>query len=219
MRRSFFAAFGGAVLALMIVGPQLSFGGGTPANKAVASGSTLVAFAPGTGVSLLTATMKTSAPTDLFIQVNLECSILTQLTTGGDHSATSTATGDIRAWVEVDGRIVPINSVSTPGHPAPAAGTEIDKVTFCNRSYSRSITDTENNGDNPDGTDTQSDYISTKSAHSFGWVRLNAGSGTHSIVVKADMTVETAGDAVSEAYVGNRTMMISPEKMANNASV
>jgi hypothetical protein len=221
MKKSLLAGFAGALLALALVGQHVAIGAGTPANKAVASGSKVVAFAPGLDVPLMSASMKTSAPTDLLLEVNLECSILTHLITGGEGLSTdsATATGDIRIWVEFDGKKVPINSIGS-GAGAEQIGDDTDKVTFCNRTYSRTVTDTEDQGDNdPDGLDEEDDYISTKGAHSFRWVRLNTGSGMHTIVVKADLSTETAGDAVAEAYVGNRTLIVEPTKMANNAVV
>lgn len=217
--KSFLAGLAGGLLAVMLVGPQIAFGTHQPANKAVASGSKVVEFAPGTNVTLMSASMKTSGPTDLLVEVNLECSILTELTTGGENSLTSTAKGDIRVWVEFDGKIIPINSIGK-GASAEQVGDDTDKVTFCNRTYSRTVADTEDQGeDDPDGTDEEHDYIDTKSANSFSWVRLNGGSGLHRIVVKADLSIETAGDAIAKAYVGNRTLIVQTEKMANDASV
>lgn len=218
MKKTFLVGLAGGLVAVMLLGPQLAFSTHQPANKAVASGSKVVEFAPGAAVTLMSATMKTSAPTDLLLEVNLECAILTALVTGGDNAATSTASGDVRVWVEVDGKIVPINSIGS-GASAEQVGDDTDKVTYCNRTYSRTVTDTEDNGDNPDGTDTEDDYIDTKSANSFSWVRLNSGKGIHRIVVKADLTIETAGDAVAKAYVGNRTLIVQTEKFANDASV
>lgn len=216
-----YAAVGG-LLAAAIAGPNIAIGAGTPANKAVASGSKVIAMGPGTDVELLRATIKTSAPKDLALHVTLECSILTELITGGENSQSSTATGDVRVWIEFDNKIIPINQVSQPARDPDSrpVGDDTDKVTFCNRTYHREVTDTEDQGDNdPDGTDTTHDYIDTKSANAFNWMLLNAGSGTHSIVVKADLKTETAGDAVAEAYVGNRMLIVDPVKMANNASV
>jgi hypothetical protein len=234
-----------------------SSGGGTPANKAIAAGDALASFGPGQNVTLLTATLRTSKPTDLMLQTTLECSILTKLTTGGANSAansTSSAdtTASIRGWIEVDddplaigttpgttetaesgapARIVPVQSTSQPPQDGsdPNSGDKvIDAATFCNRTYARSVTDTENDDD---GIDQQSDYIDTKSANAFNWVLLNAGSGIHYVRLMADLsasnaqgTCDRATDPVtpetcSEAYVGNRTLIIEPTKMANDAVI
>ena len=216
MKRTLIASAVAVVATLLITGPYSAFGTHTPANKAVASGSKIEEIAPGTNKVLMQATLRTSKPQDLLIGVNLECTILTSLITGGENAESSTARGEVRVWTELDGNIVPINTISSGRNEAPAPGDETDKITFCDRTYSRSVTDTENDDD---GTDTESDFIRTKSAHSFQWVRLNAGSGVHTIVVKADLTVNTAGDAVAEAIVGNRTLIVEPERFANDASV
>jgi hypothetical protein len=210
-------AVGCAVAALPASYAVAQSGGGTPANKVVAAGSKRVVVAPGTNVTLMTATFKTSKPTDLMIQTALECSIFTRLVTNNsDNSAT--AGSRVRVWVELDGKIVPIQAVSSPpqNDQAPPAGDETDKATFCDREYSRTVTDEEN----PlDGIDQEDDYINTKSAHAFNWIRMNAGSGLHTVAVKADLSTATDGDAQAEAEIGNRTLIVEPTKMANNAVI
>lgn len=217
-RNAFLAGVVATVVVTALIAPQFATGTHAPANKVVASGSKVVVMAPGQDVELLRGTLRTSKPEDLLLQVALECSILTQLITGGENAQSSTATGDIRVWVEFDGKIVAINDVSQPPQDPDtrAVGDDSDQVTFCNRTYSRTVTDSENPAD---GTDTIDDYISTKSSHSFNWMLLNAGSGVHDVVVKADLRIETAGDAVAEAVVGNRTLIVEPTKLANDASI
>lgn len=182
-----------------------------PADKVVAAGSTLEVVGPNAEVTILTATMRTSSPTDLILSVTMECSIFTRLLTGpsGDGGASSaTAAGTVRAWVEVDGQIVPVMSAGS--------GSEADKVTFCNRVYSRTVTDAE---DPLDGQDIEEDFIDTKAANAFNWLRLNVGSGIHTITVKATLLQQTAGDATAEAAIGNRTLVVEPAKLANDADV
>lgn len=207
----------GALVGVILASSQGVFATHAPANKVVAAGDTLQVVAPGANVAILSATLRTSKPTDLILNVNMECSILTSLTTGGASPDTASATGDIRAWVEIDGATVPINSISSPPQNPPGPGDPLrDGVTFCNRTYSRTVTDTEN----PlDGTDTESDYIDTKSANSFTWLRLNMGSGIHTIVVKATLTTGTVNDATASAYIGNRSLIAEPEKLANDATI
>jgi hypothetical protein len=170
-------------------------------------------------VTLLTATLRTSSVQDLILSVSLECTILTALTTGDgpeDNADTATATSTIQVWTEFDGNIIPINDISAPGDHKPGIGNDTDKVVFCNREYSRSVTDTE---DDDDGLDTTSDYISTKSSHGFEWVLLNAGRGIHTITVKATLTTSTVQTATATAVVGNRILVVEPGHFANNASV
>jgi hypothetical protein len=216
-RRKLSTALLGALVGVILASTQGVFATHTPADKVVASGSTIAEFAPGTDVPILSATLRTSKPTDLILNVNMECSILTALTTGPGSSDSAAATGDIRAWVEIDGNTVPINSVSSPPQNPPRPGDpRVDGVTFCNRTYSRTVTDSEN----PlDGTDTEDDYIDTKSANSFTWLRLNMGAGIHTIVVKANLFAGTVNDASARAYIGNRSLIVEPSKLANDATI
>jgi hypothetical protein len=219
MKRVMQLAVAIAVAALVVGGAQGVLATHLPADKVVASGSKVQVISPGTSVPILSATLRTSSPTDLMLSVAMECSIFTQLVTGpSDQGGTDTATasGVIRAWVEIDGNIVPINSVSNPPQPPPPPGDDSDKVTFCNRTYSRTVTDSEN----PlDGQDIENDYIDTKNANSFNWLRLNMGSGQHTIVVRATLTQATNGDATAQAVIGNRSLIVEPAKLANDASI
>jgi hypothetical protein len=99
---------------------------------------------------------------------------------------------------------------------------------FCDRTYHRTVTDQESPAD---GIDQESDYIRTKAANAFNWLRFNAGSGVHEVVVKADLETSDPSCAANElapnapgpnatcaqAYVGNRTLIVEPTKTANNA--
>lgn len=194
-----------------------------PADKVVASGGK-VEVIPGTPVSggtpILSTEFRTSSPTDLMIQVTLECSILTTLKNegggGANRTTTSEAEGQIRVWAEFDGKVVPIKDVSSnpqPGHDA--VGNDSDKVTFCQNERKQTLTDAEN----PlDGHDTLETYLKTKQANAFNWIRLNAGNGIHSLVIKADLRTETFGEATAEGYIGNRMLIVEPTKMSNHAS-
>lgn len=112
-----------------------------------------------------------------------------------------------------------MQSTSTPPQDpgAQPAGDESDKVTFCDQVHQRSVTDNESD---KDGTDGSTDYLRTKSSAAFNWVRLNAGSGDHTLVVKADLILDQAtADSSAQAVVGNRTLVIEPTKLANNAVI
>ena len=201
-------------------GAQAVAGSGIPADKVVAAGAyreVVAANAP--AEPILSATMRTSKPTDIMIHTTLECSIFTQLLTNNtDNSATAGARA--RVWITVDGKIVSIQQASTPPQNGtiPASGNDIDKVTFCDREYKRTVTDGE--GDlPPTAIDQQDDYIRTKSAHGFNWVQMNLGSGIHKIQVWAELTTETAGQATAELEIGNRTLAVEPTKMANDAVI
>jgi hypothetical protein len=197
-------------------------GSGTPANKAVAAASKTAVVAPGANEAIMSATFKTSKPEDLLISVSAECSILTNTVIHGGPTATTdsaSAGGRIRIWLELDGKIVPLQSTSTPPQDPAAqpAGDETDKITFCDQVHQRSVTDNETD---KDGTDGSTDYLLTKSSAAFNWVRLNAGSGDHTLVVKADLILDTAtADSNAQAVIGNRTLVIEPTKLANNAVI
>ena len=212
-------AVGCAVAALPASYAVAQSGGGVPADKVAAAGSKRVVIAAGQTETIMSATFKTSKPSDLMIQTALECSIFTQLLTNNtDNSATAGAR--VRVWVELDGKIVRVQSISTPPQDPAAqpAGDDSDKATFCDREYSRTVTDDETNVP-LDGIDAEDDYIRTKSTHGFNWIRMNAGSGIHRLDVKAELTTNSDGQATAEAEIGNRTLIVEPTKMANNAVI
>ena len=195
----------------------------SPANKVNASGSKIQELEPAQGTVLLTETFKTSAPTDLMMHVTMECAIITELLNqGGPDVATSTgeAEGRIRAWLEIDNKVVPINSQSNNPQPAnpSSPGDDSDWVTFCNNHQRFKVTDAE---EDTDGTDTYESYLKTKTANAFNWTYLNAGSGMHTVQLKAAYDEPTAATQGSNAsgYVGNRMLIIEPTKMSNHEGV
>src|SRR5688500_13062699 len=108
-RRVRIALIAAGALAAGLVGQMAIAGnstGPTPANKAIAAGDSLTEIGPGAEQILLSASLKTSKPTDLMIHTSLECSILTMLETGPDPDAEAidTARGDasVRGWLEID---------------------------------------------------------------------------------------------------------------------
>lgn len=220
-KRQMLGVLAATTLVAMLVGMQLSgtlVAGAThsPADKVVAAGSKLVVLGPNEEATILTATLRSSKPTDLILLVAMECSIFTRLVTGPSSDGgtdSATASGHIRAWVEI---VVPVNSSSDSSQPPPEPGNDSDKVTFCNRTYSRTVTDAE---DPLDGQDIEDDFIDTKNSNSFNWLRLNLGSGIHSIVVKATLLQATDGDATAEAAIGNRSLIAVPSKLANDATI
>ncbi|MHB2023737.1 MAG: hypothetical protein ACYCO3_10460 [Mycobacteriales bacterium] len=208
-----------ALIVAMITVPAVVYASGPStgaADKTVASGSRLVVSAPYVDATLLTATIKTSTPEDLIFSVSAECDVLTSLTTDGTQTAE--AQGSVQIWVTLDGNIVPINSVSSAPQSQTGSkpGNTSDEVTFCHRDASQSFTD----GDATTGMDALSEYQNTKNADSFSWVWLNAGPGTHTVVVHGELTDTTSGSgtATVKAYVGNRMLIVDPTKFANSAT-
>jgi hypothetical protein len=199
---------------------QTAFGASQPADKAYASGKKVAIVGPGANVPILTAVFKTSAPEDLIFNVTLECSIVTSVTTTGNGFAE--AQGNVQIWVTIDGKIVPIQSVSSNPQPSNSsiAGDDTDKVTFCHRDQAQTVSGATN-------TFMLTEYIETKEANAFNWVYLNAGSLTHTITVYATLTnspvtaacTPTTVTTCSAALIGNRTLVVEPTKLANNAVI
>lgn len=232
-----FVVLAALILAYVMYKPAIATH--TPADKVVAAGDNITPISAGTEVELLEGKLRSSKPSDLMIHVTYECSILTKLSTA-QSGVPENAQGTIRSWVEIDNdtnndagdttlRIVPIKSVSNPPQDGstPNSGNKADDgVTFCNRTYERRITDTE---DEPDGIDTETDFIDTKNANAFNWLLLNAGSGIHFVRLKADLTFApttatcapqtTTAETCAKGFVGHRTMIVEPAKLANDASI
>ncbi len=217
IRKGVVVALAAVAAPAAIYGGQAIAGAGVPADKVVAAASKRVVIAAGQTETIMTATMRTSKPTDIMIHNTLECSIFTQLLTNNTNNS-ATAGARARVWIEVDGKIVSLlqNSQPPQNGTIPPSGNDTDKITYCDREYSRTVTDDEN----PlDGIDAQDDYIRTKSAHGFNWVQMNLGSGIHTIAVKAELTTATEGQATAELEIGNRTLIVEPTKMANDAVI
>ena len=233
LKRTMFTMLCGAMAAFLVfslAGLRDASASHEPANKGAAAGSDLDTI--GQDSLLLSETMKVSSPEDLIISVTAECSILTELTTGGspDAGATDTATafGAVRLRVEVDGKEVPVSAADGAGgadDTEDADDNEIGEVTFCNRAYSRTVTDEE---DPQDGIDEEHDYIRTRTANAFNWIALDTGvlydsptNGNNIITVElfADYDTSTFGEAVAKAFVGSRTMVIEPIRLSIHEQV
>jgi hypothetical protein len=173
-----------------------------PADKVSAAGSTAVVIDPQANVTLLEDRIRTAKPTDLILGVTSECVITTELTTVGND--TSTASGQVRIWVEVDGVKVPVSQDDTadPG-----------KVTFCDRFQQRETSAFEDE----DATIRTLERQGT--ANAFNWLALDVGSGIHTITVKADLTTTATDNADAMAAVGKRTLVIEPVKSANDETI
>lgn len=197
-----------------------------PADKVQASGDDIEHVTDDTVV--LSETMKVSSPSDLIIQVTAECSILTALTTNSDTPA-STSRGSVRLRVEVDGREVPVAYNDTPATPGgddeEDDDNETGEVTFCNRTYSRTVVDEESP---TDGIDEESDFIDTRTANAFNWFAINTGTlyddpanGNNilQIDVIADYDTATEGTATADAFVGSRTLIVEPVHSQNDQQV
>lgn len=212
------AAVAALPLAALVVANPLAPAGaedaGTPADKVVAAGSTLeVTDAVEGPVELLSATMKTSAPTDLMLAVTAECALWTDIATTGNDSAT--AISRVELWLEIDGKVVPVNSTDTAsgdtGLPVEVGQAEAGHVVFCNRAYGMATSDF-------DDEDAQIQMFNrTRNANAFNWMSLDLGSGAHTIKVFGELTTDVEGNALAKAAIGKRTLIVEPTKMANDA--
>jgi hypothetical protein len=209
---------------LLASAPQAD-AGHEPANKVAAAGSDIDTI--GQDDVVLSETVRVSSTQDLVLQLTSECSILTELTTGPDEEAGASdnamAFGAVRMRIEIDGTPVLVATDDDASSEDDAADddNEPGEVTFCNRTYERTVTDGE---DPQDGIDEEHDYIRTRTANAFNWLATDIGfnyddpaNGNNivEIVVYADYDVATAGDAVADAFIGSRTLIAEP----TNASV
>ncbi|MGH2808869.1 MAG: hypothetical protein ACRDKT_16510 [Actinomycetota bacterium] len=193
-----------------------------PAQKVAAAGSDIDQVEDDTPV--LTETVRVSSTQDLVLQLTAECSILTALTTNNDNPS-STAFGSVRMRIEIDGTPVAVATdeitAGEEGEGEEDDDPEVGEVTFCNRTYSRTVTDEE---DPQDGIDEEDDFIRTRTANAFNWLATDIGfnfddpangNNVVEIVVFADYDTDTMGEALADAFVGSRTLIAEP----TNASV
>lgn len=227
-RGQILATLAAAALAISVLaafGPlAASSASSNAANKMVAQGSTKVylctnkvspsAFKTCTGtagssskstVTILSGTVKTSSTVTLVINVAMECSTVTNVSTKG--SSTSTASAGVTVKVEVNGTAVPINPNTT--------GTK-GTVTFCTRDLGLS---TKNFGT----TEIIGITDSTEYANAFNWVDVTVPQGTNTVTLVASLHAQAKGTTTptltieAVAGIGGRTMIVTPAHTANNA--
>jgi hypothetical protein len=175
---------------------------GLPADKVAAAGSKVQQAGPGDDITLLSKEIRSSSPADLVLQVTAECSIVTNVSTSATDD--QKAEGTVNVWVEIDGERVPISSADNGGDKG--------EVTFCNRAYRRQTTFA-------DPTSTINTFETTKETNAFNWMKLNVGSGTHTVAVKATLTeTVTNSKDMAEAVVGNRTLIVEPTHLPPDAT-
>ena len=189
----------------------------TPANKVTAAGGTeeVVFLNEGQTAPILTTKLRTSKPSELLLNVALECSIITQVTTQENETA-QTARGALRTWITIatEGgatRVVGVQETATPstlGKPA-----DDGKVTFCDREHTQELKDS------ADSDGSLRTYLRTKHANAFNWLALNVGSGVHTVTLHAEYTKQaTTGTNVSKGAIGRRTLVIEPVRAVNDAN-
>jgi hypothetical protein len=222
---------------LFFAGAQsVRVGAGAPADKVTVAGSTMDVVGAGQTATVLSETMKTSAPEDLVLQLTSECSIVTQVFTNGTGAATAAGEVDMRVYVDSNA----VSIVSIPGQNAQKPPTSLDdgRVVFCNRVNTQNFID----GDSTSLTaqDMLTEYQRTKATNAFNWAAFNVGAGTHTISVKATFctyaaasttqpptctsgstapascTVPGNATTCADAVIGNRTLIVQPTALALN---
>jgi hypothetical protein len=200
-----------SLVAIALAGGYLAqgtFAAGTPANKVAGAGSTTEVVHAAADTKLLVEHVKINAPTDLLLSASAECAIVTQVTNSA-NGQTERAFGSVKMYVTIDGKRVPVAK----------GDTDAGEVVFCSRAQEQQWTD----GDTPadDQNDTLRQYLSTRDANAFNWMALNVGEnyqGTadnvHEIILWADWDVQASAEAMADAVVGNRTLILEPVKAA-----
>lgn len=179
-----------------------------PADKVAVSGASLEIVetqlddgSSSDTVTVLQGEIKSSSPTDLILQVSLECAIWTDITTvGNDHSSSA---ANVTVWVTIDGDRVPVSS----------SGLGNGEVVFCNRTFERETLQFD------DEDATIRSYLRTRQANAFNWMSLNVGSGDHTIAVHAQLEASVENEGRAKAAIGQRTLLVEPTKLANDASL
>ena len=125
-KRSLIAVAGITVVAALLLNPLGTADakheeGHVPANKVAVAASEFEVSGEGERVLLMRTHMRNPASKALQISVTAECSILTELITGGTGpSDMAEATGRVEVWVEIDGTPVPGQTLrDIKGHIAP----------------------------------------------------------------------------------------------------
>jgi len=187
-------------------------------------------------VQLASTTFSTSTTEDLVMNFSTECGIYTAVggknsnqlgtTVNGTVTTSSTATGRVIVWLQLDGKVLPVSA--NAGDAGPGNGP----VSFCSRTLNLSTANL---------SPQQVIQISedTLDANSFQWFALNVGNGTHTLKVYANLVADTAASGTNggtgicdpttdltcayatpaaSALVGQRTLEVFPDHLSNTAS-
>lgn len=201
-------------LAAPVVAAAIGDGGSNAANKTSARSSTAQYVSADVvdsdqGLAVLTTTIKTSKTTDMLLQLSMECALWTEVisTTISDREdgvgPYSRAEAHVVAWIEVD------------GVPVKLASDDDGKVVMCDRVHEQEISDIDNDTSNF----TIRQRLETRQANAFDWVVLDAGVGTHTVVVKVDIQALNTPGAFAEGAIGKRMIIVEPTRFANGATI
>lgn len=189
---------------------------------------------------LASTTFSTSTTEDLVLNFSTECGIYTAVggkntnltTVNGTVTTSSTATGRVLVWLQLDGHVLPVSQNATTGASAVPPGPGNGLVSYCSRTLNLSTANL---------SPQQVIQISedTLDANSFQWFALNVGNGTHTLNVYADLVADTLASGTNggsgtcdpttdpscayvtpaaSALVGQRTLEVYPDHLAPTAS-
>ena len=192
-------------------------------------------------VKLATATFTTSTTEDLVMNFSTECGIYTAV--GGKNNNTvtgllpattsSTAVGQVQVYLMLDGNLLPVSASAGPATFGEANTSPNGPVSYCDRALQL-------NTSNLSPQQLIAISINTLDANSFQWFALNVGNGAHTLEVWANLIANTASSGTNggtgsttcgptdpstcfttpaaSAIVGQRTLEVFPDHLANTAS-
>ena len=182
--------------------------------------------------ALLTGTIKLSTPKNLVVDVTMDCSTLTDVstTTTSNTSSSAEAASGVHAWLTLTPAgqtpsptvgVIPVDpNRSTAGTP-PANAAQINSgdVTFCNRDLYLKQTLTSTSAI----TLATTLNIESQYANAFNWVSLpdNNTSQTETVTLWGETissgSTSGGGTEAAASWVGQRTMILTPANTAQNA--
>ena len=174
--------------------------------------------------TLASGSIKTSTPTDLYLMVQVETALWTNVK-ATNKDETSQAKAGLTCWMEIDGTPVPVAS-DYPNEWA-ADRQAASEVVFNNRDFKVQTSFLKDIADITDDDEYLALWLKTRGTHGFNWVALNLGSGAyddstnvHSVELKGRLEVYADDkNARAKAVVGPRTLIGVPAKLANDATI
>lgn len=212
-----------AVTNLYASGPTAVANHVPAANKAAAAGSAFAsleanATTPIVQEVVLHTLIKTSS-TDLVLQVTAECALFTKLRTQGGPADSSTANAQVKMYIEIDDKRVPVSSNDN------VAG-DVGEVVFCDREHQQTtsfVNDDATSNDKDPNDEYLEQYLRTRTANAFNWIALNIAPGTHKVEVIAELSRSVVqgkpGLSDATAIIGKRTLLVTPERFPNGATI
>lgn len=189
-----------------------------------------------TGVwhNIMTTSIKTSNVADLFVDTSLVTGLYTSTQVKGNgqgSTSTSTAMGGVQVRAVLDpqfdgGGNVVGGTYASPDHQG--TGITFDqRIQTLTANLGNIFTDCFANGGNT-GTGctlTQEEItlaLETTSAHSFNFILVNVGSGTHTLLIQAQVNTEATGSnggvAISNAMFGLGSVTVESVRFVNSFS-